>query len=89
MSVRIQRVSPFLAAAQSTSSEVLEFADLVFAGLSDAIEASTFRLRPLRNVHFRREEVLHDEGQLFAIYPKKLSQVSLIDRVSPSPLFHS
>ena len=37
-------------------------------------------LRTLRNAHFRREEVLHDEGQLFAIYPKKFSQVSLIDR---------
>ena len=37
-------------------------------------------LRTLRNAHFRREEVPHDEGQLFAIFPKKLSQVSLIDR---------
>ena len=27
-----------------------------------------------------REEVLHDEGQLFAIYPKNLPQVSPIDR---------
>ena len=26
------------------------------------------------------EKVLHDEGQLFASYPKKFSQVSLIDR---------
>ena len=37
-------------------------------------------LRTLRNAHFRREEVLHDEGQVFAIYPKKFSHVSLIDR---------
>ena len=37
-------------------------------------------LRTLRNAHFRREEVPHDEGQLFAMYSKKLSQVSLIDR---------
>ena len=37
-------------------------------------------LRTLRNAHFRREEVLHDEGQLFAIFPKKFSEVSLIDR---------
>ena len=37
-------------------------------------------LRTLRNAHFRREEVLLDEGQLFASYPKKFSQVSLIDR---------
>ena len=37
-------------------------------------------LRTLRNAHFRREEVLHDEGQLFATYPKKFSQVSPIDR---------
>ena len=29
---------------------------------------------------FRREEVLHDEGQLVASYPKKFSLVSLIDR---------
>ena len=34
----------------------------------------------LRNAQFRREEVLHDEGQLVALYPKKFSQVSLIDR---------
>ena len=33
-------------------------------------------LRILRNAHFRREEVLHDEGQLVANF----SQVSLIDR---------
>ena len=37
-------------------------------------------LRTLRTAHFRREEVLHDEGQLVASYPKKSSQVSLIDR---------
>ena len=37
-------------------------------------------LRTLRNAHFRREEVPHDEGQLFAMYSKKLTQVSLIDR---------
>ena len=37
-------------------------------------------LRTLRNAHFRGEEVLHDEGQLVASYPKKFSQVSLIDR---------
>ena len=37
-------------------------------------------LRTLRNAHFRREEVLHDGGQLVASYPKKFSQVSLIDR---------
>ena len=37
-------------------------------------------LRTLRNAHFRREEVLHDEGQLVASYPKKFPQVSLIDR---------
>ena len=38
---------------------------------------------------FRREEVPHDEGQLVALYPKKFSQVSLIDRALPAPLFHS
>ena len=38
-------------------------------------------LRTLRNAHFRREEVLHDEGQLFAMYPKNFPQVSPIDRV--------
>ena len=37
-------------------------------------------LRTLRNAHFRREEVLHYEGQLVVSYPKKFSQVSLIDR---------
>ena len=37
-------------------------------------------LRTLQNAHFRREEVPHDEGQLFAMYPKKFPQVSLIDR---------
>ena len=37
-------------------------------------------LRTLRNAHFRREEVPHDEGQLVATYPKKFSQVSPIDR---------
>ena len=37
-------------------------------------------LRTLRNAHCRREEVLHNEEQLFAIYPKKFHQVSLIDR---------
>ena len=37
-------------------------------------------LRTLRNAHFRREEVFHYEGHLVASYPKKFSQVSLIDR---------
>ena len=37
-------------------------------------------LRTLRNAHSCREDILHDERQLFATYPKKLSQVSLIDR---------
>ena len=37
-------------------------------------------LRTLQNAHFRREEVLHDEGQLVASYPKKFSRVSLVDR---------
>ena len=37
-------------------------------------------LRTLRNAHFRREEVPHDEGELFAMYPKKFPQVSPIDR---------
>ena len=34
----------------------------------------------MRNAHFRREDVLHDEVQLVATSPKKFSQVSLIDR---------
>ena len=38
-------------------------------------------LRTLRNGLFRREEVVHDEGQLVATYPNKFSQVSLIDRL--------
>ena len=37
-------------------------------------------LRTLQNAHSCREEVPHDEGQLFASYPKKFSLVSLIDR---------
>ena len=37
-------------------------------------------LRTLQNAHFCREEVPHDEGQLFAMYPKKFPQVSPIDR---------
>ena len=37
-------------------------------------------LRTLQNAHSCREEVPHDEGQLFAMYPKNLPQVSPIDR---------
>ena len=37
-------------------------------------------LRTIRTVHFRREEVLHDEGQLVASKPKKFSQVCPLDR---------
>ena len=43
-------------------------------------------LRTLRIAHFRREEVLHDEGELVASHPKKFSQVSPIDR-APQPHF--
>ena len=37
-------------------------------------------LRTLQSARFCREEVPHDEGQLFAMHPKKYPQVSLIDR---------
>ena len=37
-------------------------------------------LRTLRIPHFRREEHLHDEGELVALHPKKFHQVALIDR---------
>ena len=37
-------------------------------------------LRTLRFVHFRREEVLHDEGEFVAPHSKKFYLVSLIDR---------
>ena len=37
-------------------------------------------LRTLQNAHSCREEIPHDEGQLFAMYPKKHPQVSPIDR---------
>ena len=37
-------------------------------------------LRTLQNAHFCREEVLHDEGQFFAMCTKKFPQVSPIDR---------
>ena len=36
----------------------------------------------LTEKHFRREEVLHDEGQLVASHSRKFHQVSLIDRAS-------
>ena len=38
-------------------------------------------LRTLQIARFRREDVLHDEGQLVVSYPKKFSQVSLSARV--------
>ena len=41
MSKRPLQVSPFLAAAQSTSSEVFDYHIWVFSWLSDAVEAST------------------------------------------------
>ena len=41
MSKRPLQVSPLLHAAQSTSSEVIDFHIWVFSGLSDAAEAST------------------------------------------------
>ena len=37
-------------------------------------------LRTLQNARFCREEVPHDEGQLFAMHPKTFPQVSPIDR---------
>ena len=59
-------------------TKVSEFASYSISQVSPIHHESS--LRTLRNVHFRREEVLHDEGQLVASYPKKFSQVSLIDR---------
>ena len=70
-----------------TRSFILCKNDLDFSDNSDSIGVSQVSpihressLRTLRNAHFRGEEVLHDEGQLVASYPKKFSQVSLIDR---------
>ena len=37
-------------------------------------------LRTSRNAHFRREEVLHDEGQLCCIISQEVFSGSLIDR---------
>ena len=47
MSKRPLQVSPFLAAAHSMSSEVIDFSYLVFPGLSGAVEASTSALLTL------------------------------------------
>ena len=58
-------------------SECAPSLELIFSSFPIHHESS---LRTLHIAHFRREEVLHDEGQLVASHPKKFSKVSPIDR---------
>ena len=46
-------------------------------------------LHTLRNAHFRREEVLHDEGQLAAIISQEVFSGFPDRSCAAAPLFHS